>query len=199
MAKGKKSSLSRARISSIKAASNAILTLNGSNITLMDQRFPVKGEMWTWREKKIFWKRSKKSRTVDCGECFPSVSPFKWAGGRLLWIWLVFAIYCTAPYLSFRESREFPWELKAAEVLKYPNKGEKSERRRKNCLGPHQLLPPLGLGINCPPRAGRRGWSAPNTKPRPIKHPLLAQRTSVKLIRVSCFQMWHITRSSKCT
>ena len=42
MAKGKKSSLSRARISSIKAASNAILTLNGSNITLMDQRFPVK-------------------------------------------------------------------------------------------------------------------------------------------------------------
>ena len=37
---------------------------------------------------------------MDCGECFPSVSPFKWAGRRLLWIWLVFTIYCTAPYLS---------------------------------------------------------------------------------------------------
>ena len=42
LVKSKKSSLSRGRISPIKAASTAILTLNGSNITLMDQRFPVK-------------------------------------------------------------------------------------------------------------------------------------------------------------
>ena len=36
---------------------------------------------------------------------------------------------------------------------------------------PHQLLPPLGLEINCPRRGSGRGCSAPKTKPRPIKHP----------------------------
>ena len=56
------------------------------------------------------------------------------------------------------------------------SKGGKSERRweKSENRPQHQLLPPLGLGINCPPpRAGRRGggWSA-QTPTAPNKTPL---------------------------
>ena len=164
---------------SIKATSiDAILTLNGSNITLIDQRFSHK-QKWRNPEKpgwEIFWKRSKKSRTVDCGECFPSVSPFKWAGGRLLWIWLVFTIYCTAPYLS--SSSENPLRIincrvgsRGEEISRNPSQKSWAGNMGKYWwaatsapppLGPRDQLSSSGLGTGL---LGPKDQTAPNKTP----------------------------------
>ena len=81
-------------------------------------------------------------------------------------------------------------------MLKYQNNvGYGREKLGNGACRPHQLLPPLGLEINCPPRAGRRGWSGPKHQTAPNKTPPSPKGQALKLICEFLFEPGRLSRS----
>ena len=170
MAKGKKSSLSRARISSIKAASNAILTLNGSNITLMDQSFPIK-EKCKLGEKRNILKTIQEIQNSGLWGMFPVRISIQ-MGGRTVIVDLISfrnLLHCAIPF--FPRIPRIPLGIKSCRSSEISKQGREIWASEKKLPRATSAPPPLGPRDQLSSSGRTTGLVGPKHQTAPNKTP----------------------------
>ena len=173
MVKSKKSSLSRGRICSIKAASTAILTLNGTNITLMDQRFPIKKDQRNLKyEKRNILKTIQEIQNSGLWGMFPVRISIQ-MGGRTVIVDLISfhnLLHCAIPFFP-RIPRIPSGIINCSEISGNIRWEIWAEKIGKSCPRATSAPPPLGPRHQLSSSGRTRGWSGPKHQTAPNKTP----------------------------